>query len=58
MRRIFEKLDARKYTNMSQFRSDLVLIRANARFQAYPAAEVSKLEQDLTLVQQLQIDVY
>ena len=60
MRRIFEKLDAREYTNMSRFRSDLVLNWVNVRlffgFHASPAAHVTKLEQDLPLVQQLQID--
>ena len=46
---------------MPQFRSDLVLMWANVRlffgFQGYPAAHADKLEQDLSHVQQLQIDV-
>ena len=61
MRRIFQKLDAGEYTKMSQFRSDLLLMWSSVRLffcsNSYEAARVNKLDQDLSLLQQLKMDV-
>lgn len=61
MRRIFQKLDAGEYTKMSQFRSDLLLMWSSVRMffgsKSYETARVNKLDQDLSLLQQLKMDV-